>query len=75
MGVRKFSKRSPAEEDLLFEYDREPAEEVLTAYAGIPLFVRAARSLAVGTSVKRHVRVKQRSGVWMRRPTWKAFWC
>ena len=33
---------------------------MLTAYAGIPLFVRAARSLAVGTSVKRHARVKQR---------------
>ncbi len=60
MGLRKSTKRSPAEEDLLFEYDPEPVEEVLTAYAGIPLFVRAARSLGVGTSVKRHVRVKQR---------------
>lgn len=33
-------KRSPAEGELPFEYDWERVQEVLTAYAGIPLFVR-----------------------------------
>ncbi|MBK7925949.1 MAG: hypothetical protein IPJ98_00215 [Bryobacterales bacterium] len=43
MSLKK-QKRSPAEGELPFEYDWQPAREVLTAYAGIPLFVRAARS-------------------------------
>ena len=43
-----------------FEYDWEPAEEVLTAYAGVPLFVRAIRSFDVPGSVKRHLHLKQR---------------
>ncbi len=47
MALPKRPKRSPAAGELPFEYDWEPAEEVLTAYAGIPLFVRAARSLDV----------------------------
>jgi len=33
---------------------------MLTAYAGIPLFVRAVRSLGVPASVKRHLELKQR---------------
>ena len=60
MALSKKPKRSPAEGDLPFEYDWEPAEEVLTAYAGIPLLVRAARSLGVPASVKRCLEVKQR---------------
>jgi hypothetical protein len=60
MALPKKPKRSPAEGELPFEYDWEPAEEVLTAYAGIPLFVRAARSLGVPASVKRCLEVKQR---------------
>lgn len=60
MGLAKKSRRSPAEGELPFEYDWTPAEEVLTAYAGIPLFVRAARSLGVPESVERHLRLKQR---------------
>lgn len=60
MALPKKPKRSPAEGELPFEYDWEPAEEVLTAYAGIPLFVRAARSLGVPASVKRYLEVKQR---------------
>src|SRR4051794_348167 len=53
-------KRSPAEGELPFEYDWQPVEEVLTAYAGIPLFVRAARSLDIPGSIKRHLHLKQR---------------
>jgi len=60
MSVPKKPKRSPAEWELPFEYDWEPAEEVLTAYAGIPLFVRTACSLGVPDSVKRYLKVKQR---------------
>jgi hypothetical protein len=60
MALPKKPRRSPAEGDLPFEYDWEPAEEVLTAYAGIPLLVRAARSLGVPASVKRYLEVKQR---------------
>lgn len=60
MALGKKPKRSPAEGELPFEYDWTPAEEVLTAYAGIPLFVRAGRSFGVPASVKQHLRVRQR---------------
>ena len=59
MSLKK-QKRSPAEGELPFEYDWQPAQEVLTAYAGIPLFVRAARSFGVPDSVVRNVSLKQR---------------
>jgi len=50
MALAKKPGRSPAEGELPFEYDFEhPAEEVLTAYAGIPLFVRALRPFQVPT--------------------------
>ena len=54
------SKGSPAEGDFLFTIDPEPLEESVTAFGGVPLFVRAARSLDVGGSVRRHIRLKQR---------------
>ena len=57
MALPKQPKRSPAEGELPFEYDWTPAEEVLTAYAGIPLFVRAARLFGVPASVKQHLHV------------------
>jgi hypothetical protein len=61
MALPKKLKRSPAEGELPFEYDFEhPAEEVLTAYAGVPLFVRAIRSFHVPDSVKQHLHLKQR---------------
>jgi len=61
MTLPRKPKRSPAEGALPFEYDFEhPAEEVLTAYAGLPLFVRAVRSLGVPGSVGRNLHVKQR---------------
>ena len=60
MALPKKPKRCPAEEALPFEYDWEPAEEVLTAYAGVPLFVRAIRSFDVPASVQRHLHLKQR---------------
>lgn len=61
MALSKKPKRSPAEGELPFEYDFEhPAEEVLTAFAGAPLFVRALRSFGVPASVQQHLRLKQR---------------
>lgn len=54
------SKRSPAEGEFLFEIDPEPLEECVTALGGLPLFLRAVRSLDVPGSVKRHLRLKQR---------------
>jgi hypothetical protein len=60
MALAKKPKRSPAEGELPFEYDWEPAEEVLTAYAGIPLFVRAIRSFNVPASVQQNLHLKQR---------------
>ena len=59
MGLKQ-SYRSPAEGEFLFEIDQTPLEETLTSYGGLPLFLRAARSLGVGTSVKRKLRLKQR---------------
>lgn len=53
-------KRSPAAGEFLFEIDPEPLDEQVTALGGIPLLVRAARSLDVPGSVARHLRVKQR---------------
>lgn len=58
MGLK--SKRSPAEGEFLFEIDSEPLEECVTALGGLPLFLRAVRSLDVPGSVKRHLRLKQR---------------
>lgn len=60
MSLPRKPKPSPAEGDFLFELDPEPLEECLTAYAGIPLFVRAARSFGVPESVKQHLHLKQR---------------
>jgi Transposase DDE domain group 1 len=60
MSLPRKPQSSPAEGDLLFELDPEPLEECLTAYAGIPLFVQAMRSLKLGASVEQQVRLKQR---------------
>jgi hypothetical protein len=60
MGIPRKQKRSPAEGEFLFQLDPEPLEECVTAYAGIPLFVQAARSLDVPGRVKQHLEIKQR---------------
>jgi hypothetical protein len=44
----------------LFELDREPLEERVSAYGGIPVFLRAARSLDIGGLVRRHLQLKKR---------------
>lgn len=58
MGLKP--RKSPAEGEFHFEFDEQPLEETITALGGVPLFVRAVRSLDVPGSVKRHLHVKQR---------------
>jgi hypothetical protein len=58
--MKRRAKRSPAEGEFLFEIDSEPLEECVTALGGVPLLVRAARSLDVPGSVQRHIAIKQR---------------
>lgn len=60
MALPRPQKRSPAEGELLFQLDPEPLEECVTAYAGIPLFVQAMRSLKVPQSVQECLQIKQR---------------
>ena len=51
--------RGPAEGEFLFEIDETPLEETLTSFGGLPLFLRAVRSLGVPASVRRHLQLKQ----------------
>jgi hypothetical protein len=60
MGIPRKQKASPAAGEFLFQLDPEPLEECVTAYAGIPLFLQAARSLDVPGRVKQHLQLKQR---------------
>src|SRR3970282_255511 len=59
--MREPEKPSPTEMDFLFEIDPEPAPETLTSWGGVPLLVRAFRSLGLPGSVQRNVRIKQRA--------------
>jgi hypothetical protein len=58
--MKEKSRCSPAEGEFLFEIDPEPLEECVTALGGVPLLLRAARSLNVPGLVGRHVQVKER---------------
>jgi DDE family transposase len=58
--MKEKRKPSPAAGEFLFEIDDEPLEECITAWGGVPLLVRAARSLDVPGLVQRHVQIKQR---------------
>jgi hypothetical protein len=58
--MKRPAKASPAAGEFLFEIDSEPLEECITALGGVPLLLRAARSLDVPGRVQRHVPVKQR---------------
>jgi hypothetical protein len=59
MSLKKLL-RGPAEGEFLFEIDETPLEETLTSFGGLPLFLRAVRSLGVPASVRRHLQLKQR---------------
>ena len=59
-GMIKERRRSPTMNPLPFQLDPEPATETLTSYGGVPLVVRAFRSLGLAEAVAQHVRIKQR---------------
>jgi len=58
--MRRKREQSPAEGEFLYEIDPEPLDECVTAWGGLPLFVRTIRSLDVAASVKRNLHLKQR---------------
>jgi len=60
MALQKEPKPSSAEGELPLEYDWTPVDDVLTVYADILLLERAACSFGVPTSVKPHLRLKER---------------
>lgn len=55
-----FSRRSPAEAPVLFEVDPEPAEDLITGFAGLTLVMEAYRGLKVGQSANRLLAIKER---------------
>jgi hypothetical protein len=55
-----FSRRSPSEAPILFDIDPEPAEELITGFAGLTLVMEAYRGLQLGQSANRHVAIKER---------------
>lgn len=58
--MRNQQKPAATEGEFLFEIDPEPAKEAMTSWGGVPLLVRAFRSLGLPDSVRRQVRIKQR---------------
>jgi len=60
MSLSRKSRPAPAEGELLFTLDPHPLEEAVTAYAGLPLFLQAVRSLDVGGCVRQCLHLKQR---------------
>ena len=60
MSLPPKRRQSPAEGEFLFELDPEPLQEAMPAYGGIPVFLRAVRSLDVGGRANRHLQLKQR---------------
>ena len=44
---------------MLFEIDPQPLAEELTALGGVPLVVRAFRSLGLPVAIREHVHIKQ----------------
>jgi hypothetical protein len=58
--MTKAGKRSHATGEFLFQINSEPLDECVTALGGVPLLVRAIRSLNVPGSVERCLQIKQR---------------
>ena len=75
MGIPRKQKPSRAAGEFLFQFDPEPLEGCVTAYAGIPLLLQAARSLEVPGRVKQHVRIKRDNVGWMKPDMWRVSWC
>jgi hypothetical protein len=54
------SRRSPAEAPVLFDVDPEPAQDLITGFAGLTLGMETFRGLKRGESANRHVEIKER---------------
>src|SRR5262245_41809305 len=58
--MKKQSRVSVTEQPLPFQWDREPATEVLTAFGGLPIVVQTFRSMRLPETIREHVRIKER---------------
>src|SRR5215510_15068079 len=58
--MKKQSRVSVTEQPLPFQWDREPATEVLTAFGGLPIVVQTFRSMRLPEAIREHVRIKER---------------
>lgn len=54
------SRRSPVETPSLFSIDPEPAQDLITGFAGLTLVMEAFRGLRLGQSANRHLQIKER---------------
>jgi hypothetical protein len=58
--MKKLSRVSVTEQPLPFQWDPEPAVEVLTAFGGLPTVVQTFRSMRLPEMIRQHVRIKER---------------
>ena len=58
--MKKLSRVSVTEQPLPFQWDPEPAREVLTAFGGLPTVVQTFRSMRLPQTIREHVRIKER---------------
>ena len=59
-GMKKTSRVSVTEQPLPFQWDPEPATEILTGFGGLPMVVQTFRSMRLPEAIREHVRIKER---------------
>jgi hypothetical protein len=59
-GMKKTSRVSVTEQPLPFQWDPEPATEILTGFGGMPMVVQTFRSMRLPEAIREHVRIKER---------------
>jgi len=59
-GMKKTSRISVTEQPLPFQWDPEPATEILTGFGGLPMVVQTFRSMGLPEAIREHVRIKER---------------
>lgn len=58
--MRTPSKRYPSNPEFEFEIAPEPLQEELTSWGGVPLLLRAIRSLRLPESIRQHLHIRRR---------------
>src|SRR5262252_5475568 len=58
--MKKTSRVSVTEQRLPFQWDPEPATEILTGFGGLPMVVQTFRSMRLPEAIRQHVGIKQR---------------